>query len=118
MWRRSGVPAASLVGLAEADAFRPSLGLERRDALWAIKALRDEPLPLFAAAAERAMKTIAEQREPKVELRQMTEGHNVVQDYGHTGLTLRQHPIAFLRKDLAARSIVSCEEAMTARDGR
>jgi error-prone DNA polymerase len=59
IWRRSGVPAASLVQLAEADAFHPSLRLERRDALWAIKALRDEPLPLFAAAAEREMKVIA-----------------------------------------------------------
>jgi error-prone DNA polymerase len=118
MWRRSGVPAASLVELAEADAFHPSMRLERRDALWAIKALRDEPLPLFAAAAEREMRTIAEQVEPGVELRQMTEGHNVVEDYGHTGLTLRDHPIAFLRADLAKRSIVPCEEAMTARDGR
>ncbi|MDQ0322990.1 error-prone DNA polymerase [Pararhizobium capsulatum DSM 1112] len=118
MWRRSGVPAASLVELAEADAFRPSLKLERRDALWAIKALRDEPLPLFAAAAEREARAIPEQKEPEVELRQMTEGHNVVEDYGHTGLTLRQHPVAFLRKDLATRSIVTCEEAMAARDGR
>jgi error-prone DNA polymerase len=118
MWRRSGVPAASLVELAEADAFRPSLGLERRDALWAIKALRDEPLPLFAAAAEREMKTIAEQREPEVRLRQMTEGHNVVEDYGHVGLTLREHPVAFLRRDLLNRNIVTCAEAMNARDGR
>jgi error-prone DNA polymerase len=118
IWRRSGVPAASLVDLAEADAFRPSMKIERRDALWAIKALRDEPLPLFAAAAEREMRAIAEQVEPGVELRQMTEGHNVVEDYGHTGLTLRDHPIAFLRADLAKRSIVPCEEAMTARDGR
>ncbi|TCU13883.1 error-prone DNA polymerase [Rhizobium laguerreae] len=118
MWRRVSVPAASLVELAEADAFLPSLELQRRDALWAIKALRDEPLPLFAAAAEREMKTIAEQQEPDVQLRQMTDGHNVIQDYSHTGLTLREHPIAFLRKDLTARSIVTCEEAMSARDGR
>ncbi len=118
LWRRSGVPAASLVELAEADAFLPSLDLQRRDALWAIKALRDEPLPLFVAAAEREQKTIAEQREPEVRLRQMTEGHNVIQDYSHTGLTLRQHPLAFLRRDLAARNIVTCEEAMSARDGR
>ncbi|MGR9207512.1 error-prone DNA polymerase (plasmid) [Rhizobium leguminosarum] len=118
MWRRSSVPAASLVELAEADAFLPSLELQRRDALWAIKALRDEPLPLFVAAAERQMKTIAEQQEPDVALRQMTDGHNVIQDYSHTGLTLREHPIAFLRKDLAARSIVTCGEAMLARDGR
>ncbi|MDK4717788.1 error-prone DNA polymerase [Rhizobium sp. CNPSo 3968] len=118
LWRRSGVPAASLVELAEADAFLPSLNLQRRDALWAIKALRDEPLPLFAAAAEREQRTIAEQREPEVRLRQMTEGHNVIQDYSHTGLTLRQHPLAFLRQDLTARNIVTCEEAMSARDGR
>ncbi|TAY75172.1 error-prone DNA polymerase [Rhizobium ruizarguesonis] len=118
MWRRSGVPAASLVELAEADAFHPSLGLERRDALWAIKALRDEPLPLFAAAAEREARTIAEQQEPAVDLRQMTQGHNVVLDYGHTGLTLREHPVSFLRRDLAERRIVTCSEAMSARDGR
>ncbi|NLR97009.1 error-prone DNA polymerase [Rhizobium sp. P38BS-XIX] len=118
LWRRSGVPAASLVELAEADAFLPAVNLQRRDALWAIKALRDEPLPLFAAAAERQEKTIAEQQEPSVSLRQMTEGHNVIQDYSHTGLTLRQHPLAFLRNDLIASNIVTCEEAMSARDGR
>ncbi len=118
MWRRSGVPVASLVELAEADAFLPSLRLERRDALWAIKALRDEPLPLFAAAAEREARAVAEQQEPEVELRQMTDGHNVVEDYSHTGLTLREHPMRFLRADLATRRIVTCAEAMTARDSQ
>lgn len=118
MWRRSGVPSASLEQLADADAFLPSLRLERRDALWAIKALRDEPLPLFAAAAEREARSITEQHEPLVELRQMTEGHNVVLDYGHTGLTLREHPVSFLRRDLAERRIVTCREAMSAGDGR
>jgi len=90
----------------------------RRDAIWAIKALRDEPLPLFAAAAEREAAVIAEQQEPEVELRQMTDGHNVVEDYSHVGLTLRDHPIAFLRKDLQKRNIVTCSEAMNGRDGR
>ncbi|MGZ2426591.1 DNA polymerase III alpha subunit [Rhizobium laguerreae] len=118
MWRRSGVPSEALVQLAKADAFLPSLQLERRDALWAIKALRDEPLPLFAAAAEREMDAIAEQQEPEVALRQMTDGHNVIEDYSHTGLTLRQHPIAFLRRDLSARNIITCAEAMNSRDGR
>lgn len=118
MWRRSGAPTEALVQLAEADAFLPSLKLERRDALWAIKALRDEPLPLFAAAAEREMAAIAEQQEPEVALRQMTDGHNVIEDYSHTGLTLRQHPVAFLRRDLSARNIIPCAEAMNARDGR
>ena len=118
VWRRSGVPVASLVELAEADVFLPSLRLERRDALWAIKALRDEPLPLFTAAAEREAREIAEQLEPEVELHQMTEGHNVVEDYSHTGLTLRHHPLRFLRADLTMRRIVTCAEAMSARDGQ
>jgi error-prone DNA polymerase len=118
VWRRSSVPTEALVQLAEADAFLPSLQLQRRDALWAIKALRDEPLPLFAAAAERESKAVPEQQEPEVALRQMTDGHNVIEDYGHTGLTLREHPVAFLRRDLHKRNIVTCTEAMNARDGR
>ncbi|NTE84749.1 DNA polymerase III subunit alpha [Agrobacterium tumefaciens] len=118
MWRRADVPTEALVQLAKADAYRPSLKLERRDALWAIRALRDEPLPLFAAVAEREMQPVAEQHEPEVALRQMTDGHNVIEDYGHTGLTLRQHPVAFLRNDLSARSIITCAEAMNSRDGR
>ncbi len=118
VWRRSYVPTEALVQLAEADAFLPSLKLQRRDAIWAIKALRDEPLPLFAAASEREARAITEQQEPEVALRQMTAGHNVVADYSHVGLTLRDHPIAFLRKELTARRIVTCAEAMNARDGR
>lgn len=53
------------------------------------------------------MKTFAEQHEPEVRLRQMTEGHNVVEDYGHVGLTLREHPVAFSRRDLQKRNIVT-----------
>ena len=114
LWRRASVPAASLVQLAEADAFRESLGLARREALWALKALRDEPLPLFAAAAIREAATVPEIREPSVALRPMTTGAEVVEDYGHVGLTLRQHPVSFLRSDLAGRRIVTCAEAMAA----
>jgi error-prone DNA polymerase len=106
------------VQLAEADAFRPALRLARREALWAIKALRDEPLPLFAAATERESRTVAEINEPFVALRPMTDGNEVVEDYGHVGLSLRKHPVSFLRADLAARRIVSCVEAMAAKDGK
>jgi error-prone DNA polymerase len=118
LWRRAGVPSAALVQLAEADAFRPAMGLARREALWAIKALRDEPLPLFAAATAREEEPVPEVDESAVALRPMTAGSEVVEDYGHVGLTLRQHPIAFLRADLTARRIVTCIEAMQARDGR
>ncbi|RWX04967.1 DNA polymerase III subunit alpha [Rhizobium leguminosarum] len=116
--RRAGVPSAALVQLAEADAFRPALGLARREALWAIKALRDEPLPLFAAASAREAEIVPEVNEPAIELRPMTAGSEVVEDYGHVGLTLRAHPLSFLREDLRRRRIVSCAEAMATRDGR
>ncbi|VFU17718.1 error-prone DNA polymerase [Methylocella tundrae] len=118
LWRRAGVPAASLVQIAEADAFQPSLKLARREALWAIKALRDEPLPLFAAASAREANPVAELTEPAVALRPMTAGGEVVEDYGHVGLTLRAHPVSFLREDLHRKRIGTCSEAMQARDGR
>jgi error-prone DNA polymerase len=118
LWRRAGVPVSSLVEIAEADGMRESLGLARREALWAIKALRDEPLELFAAAAERERRTVAEIVEPEVELSPMTAGSEVVEDYRHMGLTLRAHPVAFLREELAAKRIVTCADAMSARDGK
>ncbi|CDN94487.1 MULTISPECIES: error-prone DNA polymerase [Rhizobium/Agrobacterium group] len=118
LWRRAGVPQAALVQLAEADAFRPAFGLARREALWAIRGLRDEPLPLFAAATAREAEIVPEIDEPSVSLRPMTAGSEVVEDYGHTGLSLRAHPVSFLREDLRRRRIVSLAEAMDARDGR
>ena len=118
LWRRARIPTASLVQLAEADAFRPALGLARREALWAIKALRDEPLPLFAAASGREQRMVAEIREPAIALRPMTAGSEVVEDYGHVGLSLRAHPLAFLREDLRRRRMVTCLEAMEAPNGR
>ncbi|MGJ7038767.1 error-prone DNA polymerase [Shinella sp. BE166] len=116
LWRRAQLPVATLVELAEADAFRPSLGLARREALWAIRALRDEPLPLFVAAAEREAAVIAELDEPAVALRPMTAGNEVVEDYGHVGLTLRAHPVSFLREDLQRQKILSCHVATNLRD--
>jgi error-prone DNA polymerase len=110
--RCTGVPASALTRLAEADAFRPSLRLTRREALWAIRALRDEPLPLFAAASAN------EADEPVVALRPMPAGGEVVEDYRYVGLSLRGHPVSFLRAGLRERRIVTCADAMAARDGR
>jgi error-prone DNA polymerase len=118
LWRRAGVPASALVRLSEADAFQTSLHLARREALWAIKGLHDKPMPLFAAAFEREAEAIAEVREPAVLLRPMTAGGEVVEDYRQVGLSLRAHPVSFLREDLRHRRIVTCAEAMQSRDGR
>jgi error-prone DNA polymerase len=118
LWRRTAVPVAALVRIAEADAFRPSLGLARREALWAIRGLRDEPLPLFDAVSLSPAQTMPELNEPHVDLKPMTAGGEVVKDYGHVGLTLRNHPVAFLRGDLTRRRIVTCAAAMQSRDGQ
>jgi error-prone DNA polymerase len=118
VWRRSEVSTSVLEKLANADAFQPSLHLERRDAIWAIRALRDEPLPLFAAAAAKANEAFSELKEEAVALKAMTAGRQVVEDYVSFGLTLRRHPITFIRPDLDARGIISCQDAGSSRDGR
>lgn len=118
VWRQTRVPSASLLKLAKADAFRPSLKLGRRDVLWAIKGLRNDPLPLFSAMRGEEQETVPELVEPAVVLMPMTAGREVVEDYTHTGLTLRQHPIAFLRPELAQQGMTDCGRANTLRNGR
>jgi error-prone DNA polymerase len=119
-WRRAGVPAAALVQIAEADGFGPSLHQTRREALWALKGLRDEPLALFAAATAREADEAAlvEQAEPEMALRPMTGGREVVEDYVHMGLSLRAHPVSFLREEFRRRKIVTCDQAMRAPDNK
>jgi len=73
---------------------------------------------LFEAASARDRETVPEIDEPIVELKAMTAGSEVVQDYSHTGLTLRNHPVGFLRQDLRRRRIITCQEAMQSHDGR
>ncbi|GGF18074.1 error-prone DNA polymerase 2 [Aliidongia dinghuensis] len=117
LWRRSQVPVAALQRLAAADAFS-SLRLDRRQADWAIRALRDEPLPLFAAADERAGLLLREVVEPPIELTPMTAGAEVVEDYGSVGLSLRQHPVAFIRADLDRKEILPAIRLAEQKDGR
>ncbi|TDX26849.1 DnaE-like error-prone DNA polymerase [Rhodovulum visakhapatnamense] len=93
LWRRAGVHPDTLERLAEADAF-VALGLTRRDALWAAKALKTPaPLPLFGADGEGGV-------EPTVALPQMTLGQEVIEDYLSLHLSLRAHPMELLRPRL------------------
>jgi len=108
-WARSGVPAAALEKLADADAFH-SLGLDRRQALWRIRGLGGPPLPLFAAAEARGI-------EPAVRLTPLTEGREVVEDYRAVQLSLRAHPLAFLRGELDHRGIVPAAALADLKDG-
>ncbi|HCY98439.1 MAG: error-prone DNA polymerase [Rhodobacterales bacterium RIFCSPHIGHO2_02_FULL_62_130] len=93
LWRRAGVHPDTLARLAEADAFA-ALGLTRRDALWAAKALKaPAPLPLFGPDGEGGI-------EPTVTLPQMTLGQEVIEDYLSLRLSLRAHPMELLRPRL------------------
>jgi len=116
VWRRAGVPAAALERLAEADAFA-AMGLDRRAALWAVRGLADTVLPLFAAVA-RGGQPEPELVEPAVTLAPMAADGEVVEDYRSVGLSLRSHPVAFLRDELHRRGMVTCAELVHARDGR
>jgi error-prone DNA polymerase len=105
---RSLIPHPALVLLAEADAMR-SLGLDRRAALWQVRGLAEAaPLPLFAhlpvAAAEAGL--------PRMPLPE-----HVVADYQSTGLSLKAHPLRFLRASLARAGVRSCAEAAIQPDG-
>jgi error-prone DNA polymerase len=117
VWRRAGVGAGALQRIAEADGFA-ALGLDRRAAVWAISGLSDAPLPLFAAADARAESLHPEAEEAAVELPPLTLGREVVEDYRSVGLSLRRHPVAFLRDDLARQRIVSCADLAGVRDGQ
>ncbi|CAN5365206.1 error-prone DNA polymerase [soil metagenome] len=112
VWRRAQVGTGALSRLAEADAFQPSLRLGRREAAWAIKGLRDVALPLFDQPGA------AELNEAAPALKAMTEGRQIVEDYSHVGLSLRRHPLALLREDLAGLGRVPCQVAAGARDSR
>jgi error-prone DNA polymerase len=116
VWRRSGVKPAALERLARADAFQ-ALGLNRRQALWAIKGLGQKPLDLFSAADLREARTVPESVEVPVALAPLSEGREVVEDYRATQLSLRNHPVAFLRERLAARRIAKCGDLVNMKDG-
>ncbi len=95
LWRRAGLSPKLIRRLAEADVFA-SLGLSRREALWAGRALVEGgELPLFRGDLDGEGLL-----EPAVRLPEMTEGEQVVEDYVAMRLTLRTHPLALLRDRL------------------
>lgn len=110
VWLRTGLNPRVLERLADADAFG-SLGLTRRDALWAAKALgrvgdSNDDLPLFASPTTISHKHDLPSREPDVALPPMPLGEEVVNDYRFLRLSLRAHPAQFLRADLTARGVI------------
>jgi len=110
--RRAKLPAPAIRKLADADALR-SLGLDRRQALWAARRLPDdEALPLFAAADARELGD-----EPDAQLPLMALGEQVAADYQTTRLSLKAHPMQLLRPVFAAEGVLSSREIEAKRGG-
>lgn len=110
---RARIDAGTMRRLAAADAFR-SIGLDRRGALWETRALKDAPdLPLFVVADAHD-----EGEEARVELPQMPTCEHVVADYQTTRLSLKAHPMVFLRKSMMRQGYSASIELRTMHHGQ
>ena len=110
LWRRSGLTKRQIVALARADAFA-SMGLTRRDVLWAVRGFPEGQLPLLDTQPE------SRDLEPPVTLPRLTLGEQVVDDYSSFSLSLRSHPMELLRATFAEHGFSSTEALKTAKNG-
>ncbi|EFG6100819.1 error-prone DNA polymerase, partial [Escherichia coli] len=115
VWLRSGLNVGEIEKLAQADAFR-SIGLDRRAALWAVKALDGrsavEMLPLFDHTPQKLRDL-----EPEMRLPVMPPGEHVIHDYRALGLSLKAHPVSFLRERLDRSAVTPNSRLPKVRDG-
>jgi error-prone DNA polymerase len=146
LWRVSGVKVSALRALARADAFA-SMGLDRQSALWQIRALRDERLPLFEQEPEAAPEESGDEggggggggwgggaddgcahaeldhdakpaedaaieldADPSPWLPSIDPRRAMLGDYQSVGLSLRAHPVTFLRTGLRRRGVIEAGE--------
>lgn len=107
----AGVPLSALEKLADADAFR-SIGLDRRQALWEVSAMADRPVALFEGQPSESS------TETQTQLPLMSKGEHVVQDYASTGLSLKAHPVSFVREKLKLLHVRSTKELDSVADGQ
>jgi error-prone DNA polymerase len=106
----AGVSIAALEKLADADAFR-SLKLDRRKALWEITSLRDNPIALFKGQPSESA------AEKNISLPEMSLSEHVIHDYAATSLSLKAHPVSFIREKLNMLNITSAKELSGHKDG-
>ncbi|MGC1241069.1 MAG: error-prone DNA polymerase [Chryseosolibacter sp.] len=107
--RETGLSDAALEKLADADAFR-SIGLDRRQALWDVSA-KDRPLAIYGGDHSKGLP------EEKVALPEMRLSEHVVHDYASTSLSLKAHPVSFVRTQLDQLGILSSKALENAKDG-
>jgi error-prone DNA polymerase len=108
-----GLSHRTLELLAEADAFA-GLGVDRRQALWAVKGLagtqkEDVQAPLLSRQSL---------KEVQVELPLMSATMDVAEDYRTTRLSLKAHPCSFFRDELVKAGAVPAQALKTIRDRR
>jgi error-prone DNA polymerase len=106
----AGLSKATLKQLADADAFR-SIGLDRRNALWEVASCDDQPIGMFTGQPS------ADSTEEKVSLPEMTVSEHVVHDYASVSLSLKAHPVSFVREKLQQLHIVPSKDLGTLRNG-
>lgn len=127
LWRRTGISSAVLTRIAGADAFT-SMGLSRRQAAWAVRAMSEAgPLPLFESAEDDRVsgdRTAGDlgahddgRIHPEPALPAMTVGEQVAADYRTTGLSLKHHPVALLRRRLDERRVLPAKDLERLNDG-
>lgn len=107
--REIGLAEAALEKLADADAFR-SIGLDRREALWEVSA-KDRPTALFSC--QQSEEDVGE----KISLPKMTLPEHVAHDYATTALSLKAHPVSFIREQLDSLCILPSSALAAAKDG-
>ena len=116
LWLRSGLQKSVIERLADADAFQ-SIGLSRRQALWAVRALdvksATEELPLFEK-----VRHIDLQPEPAAKLPDMLPGEQVIEDYRYLSLSLKGHPVSFLREELGRTGVTRNVDLLRVTNGR
>ena len=110
LWRRGGLSKRQILALARADAFA-SMGLTRRDVLWAVRAFSEASLPLLEAQPQ------LRDLEPSVSLPKLTLGEQVVDDYSTISMSLRAHPLQLLRPMLSDRRMSNSEKLREAQTG-
>ena len=104
------ISESSLEILANADAFR-SIGLDRRQALWQLSARNDRPVSLFKGQPNN------QPGENEVILPDMSVSEHVVHDYAALSLSLKAHPVSFIREKLKQIHILSTSELKNGKDG-
>ncbi|MCK7556331.1 OB-fold nucleic acid binding domain-containing protein [Chitinophaga sedimenti] len=105
--RDAGIPDAVLERLADADAFR-SIGHDRRQALWEVSVREGRPNGMF---------TGQQQVEQQISLPAMRLSEHVVQDYATASLSLKAHPVSFVREKLAQLHITPARDLALKKDG-